>query len=187
MEAAGRLLRIRAAAAALALFAGLGASPAGAIDGIAAEAGRGYRTDVARFALHWNWDRRWLGDESWHVGGYWELALGRWTKRDRVASGVNDELVELALTPVFRLQPNGLKGPYLEAGIGLRLLSHTRIGDRRFGTRLQFGEHVGVGYRFGARGAWEVGYRFQHVSNGRIEQPNDGINFHQVRLRYAFR
>jgi opacity protein-like surface antigen len=90
------------------------------------------------------------------------------------------------LTPVFRLQPNALAGPYVEAGIGFHLLSHSSIGDNRLSTAFQFGSHVGVGYRFGAKHSFEVGYRFQHISNAGIKDPNAGMNFHQVRAQYHF-
>jgi len=52
------------------------------------------------------------------------------------------------------------------------------------GSAFQFGEHLGFGYRFGVTGAYDLGYRFQHISNGNIKDPNDGINFHQIRLQY---
>jgi hypothetical protein len=65
-------------------------------------------------------------------------------------------------------------------------LSHTQIGDKRLSTAFQFGDHLGFGYRFGARSAFDLGYRYQHLSNGSIKRPNPGINFHQVRLQYHF-
>ncbi|TAN71966.1 MAG: acyloxyacyl hydrolase, partial [Gallionella sp.] len=30
------------------------------------------------------------------------------------------------------------------------------------------------------------GYRFQHLSNGSIKQPNQGINFNQIRFTCHF-
>jgi len=33
-------------------------------------------------------------------------------------------------------------------------------------------------------GAYDLSYRFQRISNGNIKHPNDGINFHQIRLQY---
>ncbi len=44
---------------------------------------------------------------------------------------------------------------------------------------------MGVGYRFDRKG-FEIGYRFQHISNAGIKEPNDGINFHQLRLQYHY-
>jgi hypothetical protein len=156
-----------------------------AMDGMAVEAGRGDGTDMGRVAVQWDWGQRWFQGAEWHVGGYWDLGLGYW-RRDDTRAGENDDIVEIGLTPVFRLQGNDLTGPFAEIGIGAHLLSRTSIGDKRLSTKFQFGDHIGVGYRFGAKGAWELGYRYQHLSNGSIKKPNDGINFHQVRVQYRF-
>jgi opacity protein-like surface antigen len=85
------------------------------------------------------------------------------------------------------LQRHDFRGLYLEAGIGAHLISSTALGNKRFGTAFQFGDHLGFGYRFGARGAADIGYRYQHLSNADIKVPNNGIDFHQVRLQYWFR
>ena len=52
---------------------------------------------------------------------------------------------------VARCSRTASRGPYVEAGIGLHLLSHSSIGDKRLSTAFQFGDHLGVGYRFGAK------------------------------------
>jgi lipid A 3-O-deacylase len=155
-----------------------------AVDGVAVEIGRGDRTDMARVAVQWDWARRWFQGERWHLGGYWDLALGRW-HRD-AAPGQNDDLVEIGLTPVFRVQRNDRRGPYAEAAIGFHLLSRTSIGEKRFSTAFQFGDHLGIGYRFGTKGEYDVSYRFQHLSNAGIKRPNNGINFSQLRFQYHF-
>lgn len=158
--------------------------PVLAVNGIAVEAGQGDGADMGRLAVQWDWKRRWLEGQSWHVGGYWDLGVGYW-RRD-VRPGQNDEIAEIGLTPVFRFQQNDLKGVYFEAGIGFHLLSKTSLGDKRFSTLFQFGDHLGVGYRFGDKGAFDLGYRYQHLSNASIKRPNNGINFHQIRLQYHF-
>ena len=165
----------------LALVAGR----AGAVDGVAVELGNGDGADMGRIALQWDWNKRWLETGNWHVGGYWDLGMGYWKNSD-VAAGQNDEIVEIGLTPVFRFQQNDLKGLYGELGIGAHFLSKTSLGDKKFSTSFQFGDHLGVGYRFGAKGAFDLSYRYQHLSNGSIKRPNNGINFNQVRLQYHF-
>ena len=162
----------------------LSSGTAGAIDGVAVELGRGDGTDMARIAVQSDWQKRWFQGTNWHLGGYWDLGLGQW-HRD-AAAGQNENITEVGLTPVFRLQQNDKRGAYAEAGIGLHLLSRTSVGDKRFSTAFQFGDHVGVGYRFGAKGAYDVSYRYQHLSNAGIKQPNNGINFNQIRLQYHF-
>ena len=153
-----------------------------AVDGVAVEAGSGEGTTMVRIAVQWDWDKRWLKGETWHLGGYWDLGLGRWW-RDALP-GQNDEITEIGLTPVFRFQQNDLKGAYVEGAVGFHLLSETRIGDKSFSTSFQFGDQIGIGYRFGVKGAWDVAYHFQHLSNGGIKNPNNGINFNQIRLQY---
>jgi len=165
----------------------LASGPASAIDGVALELGHGDGTDtnMGRGAIQWDWGKRWFEGQSWHLGGYWDLGLGYW-RRDGVLPGQNDEITEIGLTPVFRLQQNDLTGPYAELGIGFHLLSKTSLGDKRFSTMFQFGDHLGVGYRFGTKGAFDLSYRYQHLSNASIKRPNNGINFNQIRVQYHF-
>jgi len=88
--------------------------------------------------------------------------------------------------PIQQTNP-GAVAPYLEAAVGLHLLSHTSVSlERRFSTAFQFGNHLGLGLRFGSQRAFDLGYRFQHLSNAGIKRPNQGINFHQVRFQYHF-
>lgn len=179
MKGAGKI-----AAAIAAAWLAAAPAKAAAVDGVAVEAGSGDSTEMGRVAVQWDWGKRWFQGADWHLGGYWDLGAGYW-RRDALPSQ-NEDIVEIGLTPVFRIQRNGLTGPYAEAGIGFHLLSRTQIGDKRLSTKFQFGDHIGVGYRFGAKGAWDVSYRFQHLSNAGIKRPNNGINFHQVRLQYHF-
>jgi hypothetical protein len=159
-------------------------APAHAIDGISIEGGRGDGTDMGRLGVQWDWNKRWFQGQNWHVGGYWDLAAGYWHRSS--PPGFNDDLFDIGFTPVLRLQQNDLSGPYVEAGIGFHLLSRTSLGDKRFSTSFQFGDHVGAGMRFGPKGRYDLGYRFQHLSNAGIKRPNSGINFHQVRFQYHF-
>lgn len=159
--------------------------PCGAVDSMAVEGGGGDGADMARVAVQWNWNKRWLQGSDWHVGGYWDLGLGYWWWRDG-ALGENEGIAEIGFTPVFRVQQNNLRGFFGEAAIGVHFLSENTLGDKRFGTGFQFGDHLGIGYRFGDRGRYELSLRFQHLSNGRIEKTNDGINFGQARFRYHF-
>ena len=174
----------RAALAALTLCAFAGA-PAHAIDGVAFEIGGGDGVDMARVGVQWDWKKRWFQTPNWHLGGYWDVAVGYWHRGD-VRPSEHEDIYEIGVTPVFRIQPNALAGPYVEAAIGFHLLSHSSIGDRRMSTMFQFGDHIGAGYRFGPKGSYDLGYRFQHLSNASIKRPNPGINFHQIRLKYWF-
>ncbi len=172
------------AAPAAAMMLALAGAPAAAVDSIALEAGSGDSTDMARVALQWDMKQRWLGSGDWHLGSYWDLGLGYWQRN--AAPGQNDDVAEIGLTPVLRFQQNSLRGLYVEGGLGIHLLSRSQIGDKRLGTQVQFGSSIGMGVRFGDKGQYELSYRYQHLSNGSVKQPNNGINFNQIRFRHHF-
>ena len=156
------------------------AAQAGAADGVSLEVGHGNEnSDLVRGALQWKWNRSWFADTGWELGGYWEATVGVWN--------TDKTLYDFGFTPVFRLQRRDWVGPYLEAAIGFHLLSDLSVTRTRlFGSRFQFGDHIGIGWRFGPRGRYDVGLRAQHLSNGGLKQPNPGINFAVVRLAYQF-
>lgn len=69
----------------------------------------------------------------------------------------------------------------------MHLFSNTTItGDKRMGTNFEFGDHVGLGIRFGERSQYDLAYRYQHYSNGGISNNNSGVNFSEFRLGYQF-
>ncbi|MFN7086024.1 MAG: acyloxyacyl hydrolase [Burkholderiales bacterium] len=161
------------------------------MDGVSFEYGKSdsSNADVGRYrlAVQWDWGKRWFDSGGWHLGGYWDLGLGQWDNRSVPRTG--GSVTDIGLTPVFRFQHDGSAGlmPYVEAGIGLHLLSATSVSpERRFGSSFQFGDHLGIGVRFGGKGRYDAGYRYQHFSNGGLKEPNQGINFHQLRLQYRF-
>lgn len=162
-----------------------GASSVLALDGVSLEFGKNGSYEMARLGAQWQWQKRWLDSGSRHIGGYWDLSAAQWSAD--APAGLNDSLVDIGFTPTLRWQANDLRGFYLEGGIGLHFLSHTSLGGRRFSTAFQFGDHLGLGYRFGTKGAYDLSYRFQHHSNADIKKPNAGMDFHQVRLQYWFR
>ena len=183
------MIRKTALAAALAL--GL-VSTASAVDGLSFEAGAGNEgTEIWRFGLQWKWQQRWFTERSWNLGAYWDLQLGRW--RGPLRAGQRDagdqEVWDIGLTPVFRLEraERSALVPYVEAAIGFHMLSDLRVNFQRlFSTRFQYGDHIGVGARFGGRQRWDASLRLQHLSNGGLARPNPGINFVQLRLQYHF-
>ncbi|MBN2506206.1 MAG: acyloxyacyl hydrolase [Verrucomicrobia bacterium] len=74
----------------------------------------------------------------------------------------------------------------VSANIGCRPtgLSRYTFGERDLGIRFQITSHVGMDWRVHAR--WEVGYRFQHMSNGGMAKPNPGLNVHFVSAAFRF-
>jgi hypothetical protein len=180
------MIRKTAAAAALALGA---ISNVQAIDSVSFEFGRGSEnTDLWRVGVQ-KWDRRWFADRPWTLGAYWDVQFGRWQgPLERGRRGEN-EVWDLGLTPVFRLEraQRATFAPYAEAAIGFHLISDLRVNYRRlFSTNFQYGDHLGAGVRFGPDYRYDVSLRVQHLSNGGLAHPNPGINFLQARLAYHF-
>ena len=162
-----------------------------AVDGMAIEYGHSDSSNVSvnlyRVSVQWDWHKKLLDFGRWHLGGYWESSFGYWANNSFAAT--HGSIIEFGLTPVLRLQPNNPAGfsPYAELAAGVHLLSHTSVSEQRqFGSSFQFGDHVGAGVRFGDKGQYDIGYRYQHLSNAGIKGPNQGINFHQLRLQYHF-
>jgi hypothetical protein len=182
------MIRKIALGAALAAFLAT-AIPAHAVDSVSFEMGRGSEnTYLWRVGLQ-KWDRRWFVDRPWTLGAYWDVQFGRWNgPRERGQRGEN-EVWDIGVTPVFRLEraQRAALAPYAEAAIGFHLLSDLRINFRRaFSTNFQYGDHIGVGARFGERYRYDLSVRLQHLSNGGLAHPNPGINFLQLRVAYHF-
>ncbi|MDH5436549.1 MAG: acyloxyacyl hydrolase [Gammaproteobacteria bacterium] len=159
-------------------------------NGINVMGGEG-NADTRYAGISWQWDmtRRWFTDGGWEVAGFWEFNLSHW-KRDNDNTAENDELNEMGITPVFRLQRKSplLVGltPYFEGGIGVHLISDREMNGRDLSSSFQFGEHIGLGVMFGKNNEFDLGYRLHHLSNGGIKQPNAGMTFHVVRFGYRY-
>ena len=158
-----------------------------AVDGVSIELGNGDQTDTGRVGIIWDWDEQWFTDGDWLVTGFWEASVGTWRGKSPV--GNNQTITDFGITPVFRFQQKNPSGfsPYAEAAIGFHLISPDFIyANRKFGSAFQFGDHVGFGVRMGEHRQFDLGYRFQHLSNGSIKKPNQGINLNQVHFAYHF-
>lgn len=101
---------------------------------------------------------------------------------------VHANIGEFGVAPVFRfIRRSGAIRPFLEAGVGLRLLTHPTIATSyTMSTAFQFADMVGVGAQFGGHQQYQAGFRFQHESNASIKDPNPGINFSQIYVQYNF-
>ena len=165
--------------------------PAYAVDSMSFEYGHSDSSNVSvnlyRVSAQWDWNKKLIEMGAWHLGGYWETSFGYWDNNSFAKT--HDSIFDFGVTPVFRFQQNNISSlsPYAELGVGFHLLSHTSVStQRQFGSAFQFGDHIGAGVRFGDKGKYDIGYRYQHLSNAGIKQPNQGINFHQLRLQYHF-
>ena len=112
---------------------------------------------------------------------YGEGAVGEWITHDH-PDGMRSHFTQVGLTPVVRYSVEGLF--YVEAGIGAQaVIPRFHDEGHRFSTVYQFGDHLGIGKRFGDADEHEVTFRAEHFSNGGIRNPNPGQNF--LELRYA--
>ncbi|MFC5431649.1 MAG: acyloxyacyl hydrolase [Paraburkholderia sp.] len=144
--------------------------------------------DVKKADLGGVWDPGW---QWWKIGGYHFTVVGEghvayWDLEEKPVSHAN--IWEFGFTPVFRfVKSSGYIRPFIEAGVGVRLLSHVdETRDRSFSSSFQFADMVGVGAQFGERQNYQAGFRFQHLSNAGLKHPNPGVNFSQIYLQYNF-
>jgi lipid A 3-O-deacylase len=135
--------------------------------------------------LVWDPGLNWWYIGDWHFSLVGEAHAAWWhtDEGDR-----HDNIGEFGVTPVFRfIKGSGAIRPYIEAGIGVRIITHPRISSSyTLSSAFQFADMVGVGAQFGNRQQYQLGYRFQHESNASIKEPNPGINFQQIYVQYNF-
>ena len=173
-----------AAGAAFAAAAAVLPTAAQALDSWSLELGYGEdSTRIIRGGLQWRWthhpevsDRK-----AWRLAGYWEVSGGVFDNPDNTGADVG-------VTPVLRVERGVGEDStlWLEAAVGLHLVTRRISADRIFSTSLQFGDHIGAGLRFGPHGRYDLGVRLQHLSNGSIRAPNPGINFLNACFQYRF-
>lgn len=124
----------------------------------------------------------WQG-ERWRLMLRHEVELSAW----RVPQARH--LAEFGYSPVLRFERplSGRTAFFVEASIGARLLSHTRLAPARtMSTAFQFSDQLGLGFQWGEGGGQAAGIRLQHISNGGIKKPNPGVNFGEIYYRFRF-
>lgn len=143
------------------------------------------KVDKVDLGLVWDPHLTWWPIGGWNFGLVGEAHAVYW----HTNGNVNSSIEEFGATPVLRFEKSGgAIRPYVEAGVGVRMLTHARISSSyTLSSGFQFADMVGVGAKFGAHQQYQLGYRFQHLSNASIKRPNPGIDFHQVYVQYNFR
>jgi lipid A 3-O-deacylase len=87
------------------------------------------------------------------------------------------------LGPVVELQLG--KFPVeLEGGSSPSLLSRNNFGRLNFGDRFQFTSHIGIQWEITKH--YTIGWRYQHMSNAGIAEPNPGLNMEMFSASYSF-
>lgn len=142
------------------------------------------RSSAFAVGLRWPWNDA-PGIRTSRLSWKIEATVGVW--RSFGAGGTDERPVslQLGLTPAavwaFR------SGWFLEAGVGLNAVApRYRAGNRRFGTRLNFGDHVAWGLRFGEGQRHVLQLRVEHFSNAGLRKPNPGEDFAQIRYAWRF-
>jgi hypothetical protein len=74
---------------------------------------------------------------------------------------------------------------FCEVGFGLIHLGET-TRDLATQTNFQLLGGVGAQFRQGGSGAWQLEYRFQHISNADREYPNSGVNNSLLQAGYVW-
>ena len=126
----------------------------------------------------------------WEMGG-WRFSLtgeAHLTYFHTNEGAFHNNVYAIGAQPMLRfIRDGGAIRPYIEAGAGVRVLSHPTITDTyTVSTAFQFMEVVGIGAQFGTHQQYQAGCRFQHISNAGIKEPNPGINFTQLYVQYNF-
>jgi hypothetical protein len=144
-----------------------------------------HRVREADLGFVWDPGLNWWDTGGWHFGLTGEAHVSYWHTN---TGAFHNDVYALGVQPMVRfIKDQGAIRPYIEAGVGLRLLSHPTITDQySLSTAFQFTEIVGVGAQFGGHQQYQAGCRFQHISNASIKDPNPGINFTQLYLQYNF-
>ena len=195
--------RIIRGAAALALLVACGTSRGDELDVAAAEEARhslaaaltpsgffaqfGVANEVTAgtAGVIWSLGRDGL-QQPWSV--YLEASASRWQSRSGYASD-HGVLTQVALIPVLRYRFDKGSSPwFVEGGVGATVTSSVyRNTDKHFSTSFNFGDHLGVGYAFGAARNDEIALRAEHFSNAGIKHPNPGQNFFELRYTHYLR
>jgi hypothetical protein len=101
-----------------------------------------------------------------------------------------DAVLGWSISPLFvrwNFPPAGNRGARIFAEVAGGLLFTSEPVPVRT-TTFNFLDQAGFGVRIedGARRAWLIGYRFQHISNGGRVKPNPGANFNFVYAGVSF-
>lgn len=72
----------------------------------------------------------------------------------------------------------------LEIGVEPSYLSRYQFTGISLGGHIQFVSHISVRYRISPH--FTLAYRFQHMSDAGIKEPNPGVNLHVLELDYRY-
>jgi hypothetical protein len=119
---------------------------------------------------------RWCLTTNWHLQSRVGISAGWLGKR-------GDDAFIGSLGPILEI--NRARFPLsLEGGFCPTYITRHQFGSIDLGTSGQFTTHIGLNWDVTSH--WRIGYRFQHMSNAGIKEPNPGFNLHVVAIGYLF-
>ena len=120
----------------------------------------------------------------------WRFSLGHeWEARTRLDASVGclggrgENALVGTVGPEVALKLGKLP-VHLEGGVSPTGITRHEFGNTDFGIGVQFTTHVGLEWKFAEH--WQMGYRFQRMSNAGLAHPNPGLNLQMVSFAYAF-
>ena len=120
----------------------------------------------------------WLKERGIPLSGYFEASLNYW-------SGSSQDIYGIAFSPVFSYQfcSDCVFKPYVEAGIGVALVSGTMIDGRDIASNFQFEDRIGLGVK---KSDYDFHIRYMHYSNAGLVAPNEGLDIFLAGMAYKF-
>lgn len=135
---------------------------------------------ILRAGVQRDFGWKWLSCRWGRLTGFHEASINTWR------SG-GDSIGALAYSPVLTYRFNGRHiEPYIEGGIGLTLLSETRIKSRDMSSYYQFEDRIGVGLRLGEARRHDINFRYMHYSNAGFRLPNDRLDIYMLSYSFGF-
>ncbi len=90
--------------------------------------------------------------------------------------------------PSVRLTSDERRVPlFVDLGISPTVIDGSQYGQNDFGTSFNFTSHVALGLRFGRTKNQVVKLRYQHISNGGINNVNPGVNMVGIDFSFSVR
>jgi hypothetical protein len=119
---------------------------------------------------------RWCLTTNWHLQSRVGISAG-WIGKH------GDDAFVGTLGPILEI--SRARFPLsLEGGFSPTYISRDQFGSTDLGSRAQFTSAIGLNWDVTSH--WRIGYRFQHMSNAGIKEPNPGFNLHVVAIAYLF-
>lgn len=155
-------------------------------DGVSLQAGAATKgTAMAGVGIVWDWDFQRMRRKA-ELTAHTEVMVNQW--RYNAVGGGHDSLTQLVVLPSLRMRLDRGASPwFIELGIGANWMDRPfETPQKRFGSRWNFYDMMGLGRSFGGEHEHEVAVRWVHVSNAGFKQPNPGQDFLQLRYVQRF-